>query len=240
MYSKGAKTEAFKTEQTALPQPAPFQKPTDPISSVTPTPVLPPTPVYDPFTYTDSMTNGHSSGLSVDPSFVRSPADHENNLLDPQLLSLQPSPQHMLPTPFTNDQTRLPSMDDESPNSLPMPSPFTWNDFTFFDELNNSLGVLNPTDDMQSQIDQLMSNMIPSGSATAWPSTPNVNNIQEPQEALTPLFRIPTFAEVPIKGVHSGPPPTRSIEKKMDETAWKQMSLQLREAEKVIVVCLLI
>jgi hypothetical protein len=145
----------------------------------------------------------------------------------------------MLPTPFTNDQTRLPSMDDESPNSLPMPSPFTWNDFTYFDELNNSLGVLNPTDDMQSQIDQLMSNMLPSGSATAWPSTPNVNNMSEPQEALTPLFRIPTSAEVPIKGVHSAPPPTRSI-KKMDETAWKQMALQLREAEKVIIVCLLI
>src|ERR1700735_2267110 len=104
MYSKGAKTEAFKTEQAALPQPAPFQKPTNQSTSVTPTPVLPPTPVYDPFTYTSSMTNSRSSGHSADPSFVQSPADHENNL-DPQLLSLLPAPQHMLPTPFTNDQT---------------------------------------------------------------------------------------------------------------------------------------
>jgi hypothetical protein len=143
----------------------------------------------------------------------------------------------MLPTPFTTaDRTRLPSMNDESPDSLPMPSPFTWNDFTFFDELNNSLGVLNPTDDMQSQIDQLMSSMLPSGSATAWPSTPNLHSLPDPpglHEHSAPLFRIPTANEIPIKGVHSAPPPTRSIEKKMDETAWKQLIAQLKETEKV-------
>jgi hypothetical protein len=244
-YSNRAKSDLFKDEKTTLPQPAPFKNPnsqTPGTSSIVPTPVHPATLVYDPFSFSSSMTNGLSmtSTSPLNPSFTRSPTDHENNLLDPQLLALQPSPQHMLPgTPFTNaDRTHLASMNDDSPESLPMPSPFTWNDFTFFDELNISLGVLNPTDDMQSQIDRLMSNMLTSGAptSTAWPSAPDVNNLPDIPETSATLFRIPTSNEVPIKGVHSAPPPTRHLDQKFDEAAWKQISAQIKEAEKVVFI----
>jgi hypothetical protein len=199
--------------------------------------VLPLTPAYDLFSY---PSNGlpTTSTPSLDPSLQNhTSADAENNLLDPQLLTLQRSPQHTLPTPFTDPNTQLHTSIEESPDSLPGPSPFTWNDFTFFDELNHSLGILNPTDDMQSQLDQLMSSVIPSGSATQWPSTPNMSNVDtipSITDTSAPLFRIPTANEVPIKGVHSAPPPTKNIEKKLDETAWKKLNAQIHISEHVI------
>ena len=216
-------------------------------SQLAPTSVLPSTPSgsFDNHFTNSGLSNGNGAAPSMlDPSFLQSPVDHENSLLDPKLLMLQPSPQHMLPTPaFTvPDPSQLPTSVDESPDSLPGPSPFTWNDFTFFDELNHSLGSLNPTDDMQSQIDQLMSNMLPSGSATCWPSTPNVSGLHDgpvnnessaPHDSSAPLFRIPAANEVPIKGVHSAPPPTRNIEKKLDESSWKSLVSQIHTAEAV-------
>jgi len=237
-----------------LQPPAPFQNlsdqhsnPSDP-STVTPTPVLPATPTYHPFSFV-SHTNGLSSTTQhLDTAFTHSDHDSDTNLLDPQLLALQHSPQHMLPTPFTADHSQLHTSIDQSPDSLPGPSPFNWNDFTFFDELNHSLGILNPTDDMQSQIDQLMNSMVPSGTVTAsaWPSSPNPNasnttgtvNVTHTQCAVDmandPLFRIPTANEVPIKGVHSAPPPTPNIEQKLDETAWKRLVEQIQIAENVL------
>ena len=60
-----------------------------------------------------------TTSSSIDPSFTRSPIDADNTLLDPQLLTLQPSPQHMLPTPFTTaDHNQLPTAMDQSPESL--------------------------------------------------------------------------------------------------------------------------
>ena len=245
LYSKGAnKTDSSRSAKTtALPQPAPFQNPSNQhanisnTSTVTPTPVLPPTPAYDPFSFVSSTNGIHSTAPHIESTFTHSDPDSDTN----QLLALQPSPQHMLPTPFTGDHSQLHTSIDQSPDSLPGPSPFTWNDFTFFDELNHSLGILNPTDDMQSQIDQLMNSMIPSGTATAsaWPSSPNPSAPTGTTTTCTmdvasdPLFRIPTANEVPIKGVHSAPPPTRNIEKKLDETAWKNLVEQIQLAENV-------
>ena len=99
-----------------------------------------------------------------------------------------------------------------------------------------------------------------SGQATGtWPSSPNpnppitsngpvtlptnatssANTIAEttvtgcPLAMEDPLFRIPTANEIPIKGVHSAPPPTRSLEKKLDDTAWKGFVEQILTYEKV-------
>ena len=240
VYSKGAKADAAKKTIPPLPQPAPFQNPNSHSTSnktITPTPVLPPTPAYDPFLFSSSSNCITDCTPSLDLSLQnRSPADAENNVLDPQLLTLQRSPQQTLPTPFTDPNSQIQTSIDQSPDSLPGPSPFTWNDFTFFDELNHSLGILNPTDDMQSQLDQLISSVLPSGSATQWPSTPNMSNtdiVPELLESAAPLFRIPTSNEVPIKGVHSAPPPTMRIEKKLDETAWKKLAAQVHISEHV-------
>ena len=190
MYSKGAKREALKASIANPPSPS-FQLHlnshcTGDPSAITPTPVLPPnTPTYDPFSFT-SNTNGIPSVATSSPmeaSFARSPVDQDTDLLDPQLLALQPSPRHMLPTHFTTTDhltIQLPSAAmDQSPESVSGsgPSPFASNDFTFFNELNHILGILNPTDDMQTQLDQLMSSVAPSSAAPTWHSTPNVNKI---------------------------------------------------------------
>lgn len=175
--------------------------------------------------------------------------DHDTttSLLDPQLLVLQPSPQHMLLTPFTTagDHNQLTSNItgmDQSPESFTGASPFIWNDFTFFDKLNHSLGILNPTDDIQNQLDQLISNVVPSGIeiATAWPSSPSPNNNHNLSEApnaasrtSAALFRIPASNEVHIKEVHSAPPMSRNIEKKLDEAAWKGLVHQAELSEAV-------
>jgi len=146
----------------------------------------------------------------------------------------------MLPTHFTitdSSTIQLPSTAmDSSLESVPGqgPSPFTLNDFTFFDELNHSLRILNPTDDIQAQLDQLISRNVPSGSAFVWPSTPDVNNIQVPGiPDDSQLFRIPAANEVAIKGVHPAPLPGRSFEKKLDESAWKRFANQIQLVEAV-------
>jgi len=189
-----------------------------------------PTHSFDQFGYSNGISSAATSHVSHS-SFTRSPGDGDATLLDPQLLSLQPSPHHMLPTPFTtNDLNQLPM--DQSPESLPGPSPFNWNDFTFFDELNHSLGILNPTDDMQTQLDQLMSSVVPSGAASGVPSSPALD-VHGVPDSSAPLFRIPASTEVPVKGVHAAPPPTRNIQKKLDEVGWKRLAEQVEAAQNV-------
>jgi len=292
MYSKGAnKADSSRATQKTIGQSTAtgfgnvsnqYTNTTSNASTVTPTPVLPPTPSYDPFTFvnathslnTATATTTSQSHLDTNNTFHPSSPSTDTNLLDPQLLALQPSPQHMLPTSFTTDphsqlhtsidHSSLHTSIDQSPDSLPGPSPFTWNDFTFFDELNHSLGILNPTDDMQSQIDLLMASMVHSEPVTGtWLSSPNPISSNGPVTLPTntsalanttaennvtgcplltedPLFRIPTANEVPIKGVHSAPPPTRNLEKKLDETAWKSLVEQIHTYEKVIITLSLI
>lgn len=143
----------------------------------------------------------------------------------------------MLPTSFTalgDNHFTIGIID--SPESLPGPSPFNWNDFTYFDELNHSLGILNPTDDMQDQINLLLESVVPSSAVTANAPSPNATNISlDPvmPETSAPLFRIPTSTEIPIKGVHSAPPPAKNIEKKLDESAWEKMTEQVKAAGTV-------
>src|SRR5947207_7445508 len=107
LYSKGAKTETLKNSKASLPQPTSFphlssQPPTN-NSTVTPTPVLPPPPAYDPFCFVPHSNGNFPVPITsspIDPSFSHSSVDADNTLLHPQLLALQPSPKHMLPTPF--------------------------------------------------------------------------------------------------------------------------------------------
>jgi hypothetical protein len=41
------------------------------------------------------------------------------------------------------------------------------------------------------------------------------------------LFRIPTSNEVPIDGMHSAPPPTKNIWKKLSDSRWAELVLEL-------------
>lgn len=233
MYSKSAKSDAYKNSKPGLSQPTPFQNLTSQtISSSTTLNATQglSTASFDQFGYSNGISSITTEHISSS-SFTRSPGEGESTVLDPQLLSLQPSPHHMLPTPFTsNDLNQLPM--DQSPESLPGPSPFNWNDFTFFDELNHSLGILNPTDDMQTQLDQLMSSVVPSGAATGITSSP-APDAPVVSDTSDPLFRIPASTEVPVKGVHAAPPPSRNIQKKLDEVGWKRLAEQVKAAENV-------
>jgi len=231
MYSKSAKSDAYKNPKPSLSQPTLFRDSQATSSSATVnTKQGLPTPSFDQFGFSNGISSASTSHISH-ASFTRSPGDGDSTLLDPQLLSLHPSPHHMLPTPFTtNDLNQLAI--DQSPESLPGPSPFNWNDFTFFDELNHSLGILNPTDDMQTQLDQLMSSVVPSGAATGVPSSP-APDFPGVSDSSAPLFRIPASTEVPVKGVHAAPPPTRNIQKKLDEVGWKRLAEQVEAAQNV-------
>lgn len=241
VYSKGAKSEALKNSNASLPQPTSFphlslQPTTNTNPTVTPNPIIPQPPAYDPFSFA-----AHSNEISslpttspVDPSFTGPPIDADNTHLDPQLLALQPSPLRMLPTPFiTVDHNQLPAAMDQSPESLNLGTPFTYDDFTFFDELDNILGILNPTRDLQAQLDQLITSVVPSGVPTPWTSTANTNYLPDVRRLADPSFRMPASNEVPIKGVYSASPPNRNIDKKLDETAWKALLNKVQIAETV-------
>lgn len=241
LYSKGAKNDAFKNLRASLPQPASFphlnSQPTTTNSTIIPTPVLPPASAYDPFSFAPHSNGSSSVTLpsSVDLSFTRSLVDADNTLLDPQLLALQPSAQYMLPTPFTTiDRPQLPTEIDQSPDSLNyQPSPFTWNNLTFFNELDHLLGILNPTDDIQAQLDQLISSIAPSGAIIAWSSDANVSNLPNVPGVSDPSFRIPASNEVLHNALCSAPPPNNNINKNLDETAWKILVNQVQIAKAV-------
>jgi hypothetical protein len=241
LYSKGAKNEAFKNLRASLPQPASFphlnSQPTSTNSTIIPTPVLPPTSAYDPFCFTPHPNRSSSVSIPspVDLSFARSLADADNTLLDPQLLVLQPSPQYILPTPFTAiDRPQLPTETDQPPGSLDyQPLPFTWNNLTFFTELDHILGILNPTDDIQAQLDQLISSIAPSGTMIPWSSDPNVSDLPDVPGVSDPSFRIPASDEVLDNALCSASPPNNNINKNLDETTWKILDNQVQIAKTV-------
>jgi hypothetical protein len=126
-----------------------------------------------------------------------------------------------------------------SPVSSTDPMQFNWCDFTFFDELNQSLESLNPPGDgSQSQLELLMNSILPTGNVTPYPVTPREPEENNPLTVVPPAalgqLRIPASHEVPINERHSGPPPPRTIEKKLEEVAWTRFCLQLQETEKVM------
>jgi hypothetical protein len=240
IYSKGMKTDGGKPAHLDLPQPSPFLNPTSqtPSQKASSTPSVDPLHQYYSFKIA-SASSGMCAASSVTPALTqtirRSSEDSSANMLDPQLLSMGPSSGHMLSAPFSSDDdTYIPVSMEESPESLPGASPFCWKDFTFFDELNHSLGILNPTDDIQAQLNQLMDTVVPSGTATTWPSTPT----EPPDTPVVPeppscLFRIPKSHEVLIKGIHSAPPPIRNVATKLNEPSWQKFADHLKETALV-------
>jgi len=85
---------------------------------------------------------------------------------------------------------------------------------------------------MQTQLDQLLSSVVPSGAATGVPSSP-APDAPAVTDTSDPLFRIPASTEVPVKGVHAAPPPARNIQKKLDEAGWKRLAEQVQAAQNV-------
>ena len=136
----------------------------------------------------------------------------------------------MLPDPFTTiDRTRLQLGIERSSESHPDPGP-AWNESRFFEELNKSLGILNPANDPLSQLDQLMGNSVPPGTTKTYQSVSGIFGLSH---SLTPIFPVLTPNEVPIKSFRSAPPVKYSTDKKLDETSWEVLVNRVQAADSV-------
>jgi hypothetical protein len=103
---------------------------------------------------------------------------------------------------------------------------FNWNDFSHFDEINQSLDVLNQNDDVNAQLDQLMNMNFLSELDMEQRSSP----VLDGSSAICPpntLSRIPTSQDIPVKGIHSFPPPSKYTWKKLLEWRWQELNDQL-------------
>jgi hypothetical protein len=125
-------------------------------------------------------------------------------------------------------------IDAESSSHSPIPLfDFDWTNFGHFDDINQSLDILNRNDDVNAQLDQLMnmnylSNLDSTlASPAAVPGTPaDVDG----GSALCPpnrVLRIPTSDDIPIRGIHSGPPPTTYAWKRLKEQNWHDLNNEL-------------
>lgn len=110
---------------------------------------------------------------------------------------------------------------------------FNWNDFGHFDDINQSLDILNQTDDVNAQLDLLMNMNYLSNLESGGPGSPtgNSNEVEgvasEGAAVLCPpniFLRIPTSDDIPIRGIHSGPPPTTVNWKRLKEATWYLLS----------------
>ena len=173
----------------------------------------------------------------MDASLAHAAVDLENPPLDPQLLALQNSSQHILPTPFAStERTQMFTSIGQSAETLQEPSHFNWNDFSIFDALNHSLSILNPANDTQTQIDRLTGNIPRSGAETAWSSIPNVKramDLSDISNAQATPFRIHASTEVQVRPVRGSASSGHPIEKKLDEETWESLFKQAKETEAV-------
>jgi hypothetical protein len=104
---------------------------------------------------------------------------------------------------------------------------FNWNDFGHFDDINQSLDILNQTDDVNAQLDLLMNmnylSNLESGSPAGNSTEVEGLSSEGGAAALCPpniFLRIPTSDDIPIRGIHSGPPPTKVSWKRLKEATW--------------------
>jgi len=112
---------------------------------------------------------------------------------------------------------------------------FNWNNFDFFDEVDQSLDILNWNEDVNAQLDQLMNmnfltELEPGPSTAITPRAPPVPKPDGSSELVppNPLMRIPTSDEIPIKGIHSGPPPSRYTWNRLVDSKWAELNDRLR------------
>jgi hypothetical protein len=125
-------------------------------------------------------------------------------------------------------------LDAASSSHSPIPLfDFDWTNFGHFDDINQSLDILTQNDDVNAQLDQLMnmnylSNLNSTlASPAALPGTPAD---VDAGSALCPpnrVLRIPTSDDIPIRGIHSGPPPTTYTWKRLKEQHWHTLHNEL-------------
>jgi hypothetical protein len=200
VYSKSGKSQMMgRLSKPDLPQPAPYRNPFD--GSAESSSLSPTTSMSHPggSGIPDSIQDAHSQKEDFSPS-------------DYSVHSGVPIEQD---AGIQTTAANLPSQD-----IAPFAN-FNWN-FGYFEEINESLDVLNRAGGVNAQLDQLLNSFL-------------VDTEQEFAMELAPtsdesengLFRIPTSNEVPIDGMHSAPPPTKNIWKKLSDSRWAELVLEL-------------
>lgn len=99
---------------------------------------------------------------------------------------------------------------------------FNWS-FGYFEEINESLDVLNRAGGVNAQLEQLLNSFL-SDTDHDYPMEITPTSKQDLENG---LFRIPTSNEVPIDGMHSAPPPTKNIWKRLSDSRWAELVLEL-------------
>jgi hypothetical protein len=99
---------------------------------------------------------------------------------------------------------------------------FNWN-FGYFEGINESLDVLNRAGGVNAQLDQLLNTFL-SDADHDFPMGISQTSKSDPEDG---LFRIPTSNEVPIAGMHSAPPPTKNVWRKLTDSRWAELVLEL-------------
>jgi hypothetical protein len=103
----------------------------------------------------------------------------------------------------------------ESTHTITEQSPFNWNNFNFFDDLNQSLGILNPLDsEMPDSLHS--SNVRQSGLGPFFQTSPSALRLNHESE----LFGNLESNAVHVNMAHSGPSPAPVMEKKLDKSTW--------------------
>jgi hypothetical protein len=188
-----------------LPQPAPYKNPHhNPPSHFSPISDNPPSRFPD-----NPAAQANFSPISDLSSHLTSTQDEIKEPMNSMMTLTEP----------TSIMTEFPP---ESPaRDVPPMSHFNWN-FGYFDGIAESLDVLTRTGGVNAQLDQLLSSFL-SGTETEIPLDSAFKAIP-PHDSENGLFRIPTSNEVPLDGIHSGPPPSKSVWKKFTEARWNDLA----------------
>jgi hypothetical protein len=182
-----------------LPQPAPYKNPFD--RSAQSSSLSPPASISQGGNAVpNSAQDHHSSDEHLSPNVfsVNSGVAVEADIVTQ--------------TPATN----LPSQDTGPFGN------FNWN-FGYFEEINETLDVLNRAGGVNAQLDQLLNSFL-SDTDHDFPMEIDATSKHDSENG---LFRIPTSNEVPIDGMHSAPPPTKNIWKKLGDSRWAVLVLEL-------------
>jgi hypothetical protein len=217
IYGKTARSQRNHslTPLPKPPQPAPYKNPNVPSPINQNIDLSPENP-------SQSLSPETSSQLRQSTSRHPDQQDHQN--IDPSLDSSLPNMFQGLDAESSSHHSPIPLFD------------FDWTNFGHFDDINQSLDILNRNDDVNAQLDQLMNMNYLSNLESSLASPANAPGTPvdgEPGSALCPpnrILRIPTSDDIPIRGIHSGPPPTTYVWKRLREHTWQDMNNEINNS----------
>jgi hypothetical protein len=185
---------------------------------------VPKPPLPQPAPYQNPNMNRPSLSPSQSSASLRSPLVHDGGQRNGSMgsnkedtLSPMTSAHSFTPFPIGAE------LSGPAPGQFSFPPSMSnnWN-FGYLDEINESLDILNQEGGVSAQLDQLLNSFLSEENVMT-----NVNSKPTPAASGSPLFRIPTSSEVPIEGIHSAPPPSNRVWRKLTESRWNEIASQV-------------